>query len=40
MPGFTHLQTAQPVTFAITAGPWFEMLSPRRERLIDLPQAR
>ncbi|MFO7704084.1 MAG: argininosuccinate lyase [Halopseudomonas sp.] len=35
MPGFTHLQTAQPVTFGHHLLAWFEMLSRDRERLID-----
>jgi len=35
MPGFTHLQTAQPVTFGHHLLAWFEMLCRDRERLID-----
>lgn len=35
MPGFTHLQTAQPVTFGHHLLAWFEMLWRDRERLID-----
>lgn len=35
MPGFTHLQTAQPVTFGHHMMAWFEMLSRDRSRLID-----
>ncbi len=35
MPGFTHLQTAQPVTFDHHMMAWFEMLSRDYERLID-----
>ncbi|WP_394240688.1 argininosuccinate lyase [Halopseudomonas laoshanensis] len=35
MPGFTHLQTAQPVTFGHHLLAWFEMLSRDRERLLD-----
>lgn len=35
MPGFTHLQTAQPVTFGHHLLAWFEMLSRDHERLID-----
>ncbi|WP_417660965.1 argininosuccinate lyase [Pseudomonas sp.] len=35
MPGFTHLQTAQPVTFGHHLLAWFEMLSRDYERLID-----
>ena len=35
MPGFTHLQTAQPVTFGHHMMAWFEMLSRDYERLID-----
>ena len=35
MPGFTHLQTAQPVTFGHHLLTWFEMLQRDRERLID-----
>lgn len=36
MPGFTHLQTAQPVTFGHHLMAWFEMLLRDGERLIDL----
>lgn len=35
MPGFTHLQTAQPVTFGHHLLAWFEMLLRDGERLID-----
>ncbi len=35
MPGFTHLQVAQPVTFGHHMMAWFEMLSRDRERLAD-----
>jgi len=35
MPGFTHLQVAQPVTFGHHLMAWFEMLSRDRERLED-----
>ncbi|GAA6131431.1 argininosuccinate lyase [Halopseudomonas sabulinigri] len=35
MPGFTHLQTAQPVTFGHHLLAWFEMLQRDRERLLD-----
>ncbi|MCC4260027.1 argininosuccinate lyase [Pseudomonas aestusnigri] len=35
IPGFTHLQTAQPVTFGHHLLAWFEMLQRDRERLID-----
>jgi argininosuccinate lyase len=35
MPGFTHLQTAQPVTFGHHLMAWFEMLSRDYERLTD-----
>ena len=35
MPGFTHLQTAQPVTFGHHLLAWFEMLRRDTERLID-----
>ncbi|WP_428606371.1 argininosuccinate lyase [Sedimenticola sp.] len=35
MPGFTHLQTAQPVTFGHHLMAWFEMLERDRERLAD-----
>ncbi len=36
MPGFTHLQIAQPVTFGHHVLAWFEMLSRDRDRLRDL----
>jgi argininosuccinate lyase len=36
MPGFTHLQKAQPVTLAHHAGAYFEMFRRDRERLYDL----
>ncbi|AOA59551.1 argininosuccinate lyase [Acinetobacter larvae] len=35
MPGFTHLQTAQPVTFGHHLLAWFEMLFRDSERLVD-----
>lgn len=35
MPGFTHLQVAQPVTFGHHVLAWFEMLRRDRERLAD-----
>jgi argininosuccinate lyase len=35
LPGFTHLQTAQPVSFAHHMMAWFEMLQRDRERLAD-----
>ena len=35
MPGFTHLQTAQPVTFGHHLMAWFEMASRDRDRLRD-----
>ncbi len=35
MPGFTHLQAAQPVTFGHHLLAWFEMLSRDYERLVD-----
>ncbi len=35
MPGFTHLQTAQPVTFGHHLLAWFEMLRRDRGRLLD-----
>ncbi len=35
MPGFTHLQTAQPVTFGHHIMAWFEMLQRDYERLLD-----
>jgi argininosuccinate lyase len=35
MPGFTHLQVAQPVTFGHHLMAWFEMLSRDQERLDD-----
>jgi len=35
MPGFTHLQAAQPVTFGHHLLAWFEMLARDRERLMD-----
>lgn len=35
MPGFTHLQVAQPVSFAHHMLSWFEMLKRDRERLAD-----
>ncbi len=38
MPGFTHLQTAQPVTFGHHVMAWFEMLLRDLERLRDARQ--
>ena len=35
LPGFTHLQTAQPVTFGHHMLAWFEMLTRDRERFAD-----
>ena len=35
LPGFTHLQTAQPVTFGHHMLAWFEMLARDRERFAD-----
>ena len=35
MPGFTHLQVAQPVTFGHHMLAWFEMLARDRERIAD-----
>jgi len=35
MPGFTHLQTAQPVTFGHHMMAWYEMLTRDYERLVD-----
>ena len=35
MPGFTHLQTAQPITFGHHMLAWFEMLARDAERLAD-----
>lgn len=35
MPGFTHLQVAQPISFGHHLMAWFEMLSRDRERLQD-----
>jgi len=35
MPGFTHLQVAQPVTFGHHMMAWYEMLERDRERLAD-----
>ncbi|WII95230.1 argininosuccinate lyase [Moraxella haemolytica] len=35
MPGFTHLQTAQPVSFAHHVMAWFEMLSRDSERFVE-----
>ena len=35
MPGFTHLQTAQPVSFGHHMMAWFEMLNRDYDRLID-----
>lgn len=38
MPGFTHLQAAQPVTFGHHLMAWFEMLQRDYERLLDCRQ--
>ena len=35
MPGFTHLQAAQPITFGHHLMAWFEMLKRDRDRLLD-----
>ena len=35
MPGFTHLQTAQPITFGHHMMAWFEMLERDRQRFAD-----
>jgi len=35
MPGFTHLQTAQPVTFGHHMLAWFEMIERDRQRFLD-----
>jgi argininosuccinate lyase len=35
MPGFTHLQTAQPITFGHHLLAWFEMLSRDLDRLVE-----
>jgi argininosuccinate lyase len=35
LPGFTHLQAAQPITFGHHLMAWFEMLLRDRERLLD-----
>lgn len=35
MPGFTHLQVAQPISFGHHMMAWFEMLERDRERLVD-----
>lgn len=35
LPGFTHLQTAQPVTFGHHMLAWFEMLTRDKSRLLD-----
>ena len=35
MPGFTHLQAAQPITFGHHLMAWFEMLERDKQRLID-----
>ena len=36
MPGFTHLQKAQPVTLALHLGAYFEMFKRDRQRLADI----
>ena len=38
LPGFTHLQTAQPVTFGHHLMAWFEMLQRDHSRLLDCQQ--
>jgi argininosuccinate lyase len=38
LPGFTHLQTAQPITFGHHLMAWFEMLERDRERLRECQQ--
>jgi argininosuccinate lyase len=35
MPGFTHLQVAQPISFGHHLMAWFEMLNRDRQRLVD-----
>ena len=35
LPGFTHLQTAQPITFGHHMMAWFEMLERDHDRLVD-----
>ncbi len=35
LPGFTHLQTAQPITFGHHMMAWFEMLDRDHERMLD-----
>jgi argininosuccinate lyase (EC 4.3.2.1) len=40
MPGFTHLQVAQPVTFGHHLLAWFEMLKRDSERFTDCAKAR
>ena len=39
MPGFTHLQKAQPVTLAHHVGAYFEMFRRDRSRLADIRKA-
>ena len=36
MPGFTHLQKAQPITLAHHMGAYFEMFKRDRQRLCDI----
>ena len=36
MPGFTHLQKAQPITLAHHMGAYFEMFKRDRQRLSDI----
>ena len=38
LPGFTHLQTAQPITFGHHMMAWFEMLERDRQRLANPPR--
>ena len=40
MPGYTHLQRAQPILFAHWCLAYFEMLARDRERLTEISQAR
>ena len=40
MPGFTHLQKAQPITLAHHFGAYFEMFRRDRSRLADIRRLR
>ena len=40
MPGFTHLQTAQPITFGHHMMAWFEMLNATTTRMAGLRHPR